>query len=37
MQGVVFNAHYLAYCDDACDSWFRSCSSNFEEQGGTSC
>ena len=23
MQRVVFNAHYLAYCDDAADSWFR--------------
>jgi acyl-CoA thioester hydrolase len=23
MQGVVFNAHYLAYCDDAVDTWFR--------------
>ena len=22
-QGVVFNAHYLAYCDDATDQWFR--------------
>ena len=24
MQKVVFNAHYLAYCDDAADVWFRS-------------
>jgi acyl-CoA thioester hydrolase len=24
MQQVVFNAHYLAYCDDAADWWFRS-------------
>jgi acyl-CoA thioester hydrolase len=24
MQGVVFNAHYLAYCDDAKESWLRS-------------
>ena len=24
MQRVVFNAHYLAYCDDAADIWFRS-------------
>ena len=24
MQGVVFNAHYLAYCDDASDVWLRS-------------
>ena len=23
MQKVVFNAHYLAYCDDAADLWFR--------------
>jgi acyl-CoA thioester hydrolase len=23
MQRVVFNAHYMAYCDDAVDSWFR--------------
>lgn len=22
-QGVVFNAHYLAYVDDAIDTWFR--------------
>ena len=24
MQRVVFNAHYMAYCDDAVDTWFRS-------------
>ena len=24
MQRVVFNAHYLAYCDDAVDRWMRS-------------
>lgn len=23
LQGVVFNAHYLAYVDDAIDTWFR--------------
>jgi acyl-CoA thioester hydrolase len=23
MQRVVFNAHYLAYCDDAMESWVR--------------
>lgn len=23
MQKVVFNANYLAYCDDAADFWFR--------------
>jgi acyl-CoA thioester hydrolase len=22
MQRVVFNANYLAYCDDACEMWF---------------
>jgi acyl-CoA thioester hydrolase len=22
MQGVVFNAHYLAWCDDALEVWF---------------
>ena len=22
MQRVVFNAHYLAYCDDACETWW---------------
>ena len=24
-QGIVFNAHYLAYCDDTFESWFRAC------------
>lgn len=24
-QGIVFNAHYLAYVDDAMDHWMRSC------------
>jgi len=24
MQRVVFNAHYLAYCDDAMESWLQS-------------
>lgn len=23
MQNVVFNAHYLAYCDDAVETWLR--------------
>ena len=32
-QGVVFNAHYLAYCDDASDSWLRSALGRFEELG----
>jgi acyl-CoA thioester hydrolase len=33
MQGVVFNAHYLAYCDDACDSWLRLRLGRFEDLG----
>src|SRR5436309_6295276 len=33
MQGVVFNAHYLAYCDDACDSWMRALFGTFEDAG----
>ena len=33
MQRVVFNAHYLAYCDDAADVWFRSLGAALE--GGT--
>jgi acyl-CoA thioester hydrolase len=32
-QGVVFNAHYLAYCDDASDSWLRSALGQFEDLG----
>jgi acyl-CoA thioester hydrolase len=31
MQKVVFNAHYLAYCDDAADLWFRSIGAGLEE------
>lgn len=30
MQGVVFNAHYLAYIDDAMDRWLRSLNAHFE-------
>ena len=30
MQRVVFNAHYLAYCDDAADLWFRSIGARLE-------
>ena len=30
MQGVVFNAHYLAYADDAVAHWFRSRSISFD-------
>ena len=33
MQRVVFNAHYLAYCDDACDTWLRERLGRFEELG----
>ena len=37
MQKVVFNAHYLAYCDDAVDTWFRTAltsdGSGFESLG----
>jgi acyl-CoA thioester hydrolase len=33
MQGVVFNAHYMAYCDDACDTWLRAALGRFEALG----
>jgi len=33
LQGVVFNAHYLAYCDDASDSWLRERLGRFEDLG----
>ena len=33
MQGVVFNAHYLAYCDDAVDTWLRTLDAHFEQHG----
>ena len=33
MQGVVFNAHYLAYCDDAADTWLRTLDVHFERFG----
>ena len=33
MQGVVFNAHYLAYVDDAADSWLRTLDVHFERLG----
>ncbi len=33
VQGVVFNAHYLAYCDDASDTWFRSLAWDPAEHG----
>ncbi len=31
MQRVVFNAHYLAYCDDAADLWFRTLGAALED------
>ncbi len=31
MQRVVFNAHYLAYCDDAADLWFRALGAGLED------
>ena len=33
MQQVIFNAHYLAYLDDAMDHWMRSLDTNFEKYG----
>lgn len=30
-QGVVFNAHYMAYMDDATEVWLRSLSRQYEE------
>lgn len=33
MQHVVFNANYLAYIDDAIDTWLRSSLGSFEEAG----
>tara|TARA_B100000686_G_C16610681_1_gene873631 strand:- start:89 stop:472 length:384 start_codon:yes stop_codon:yes gene_type:complete len=32
-QGVVFNAHYLAYLDDALDTWLRELDDDFESLG----
>jgi acyl-CoA thioester hydrolase len=32
-QGVVFNAHYLAYCDDAVETWFRTAQVPTHENG----
>ena len=32
-QGVVFNAHYLAYLDDVSDSWLRTLDADFESTG----
>ena len=33
MQKVVFNAHYLAYVDDAVDTWLRTIDISFESSG----
>jgi acyl-CoA thioester hydrolase len=33
LQGVVFNAHYLAYVDDCVDSWLRTLDAQFERLG----
>ena len=33
LQRVVFNAHYLAYIDDAMDHWMRRLDANFESLG----
>jgi acyl-CoA thioester hydrolase len=33
MQGVVFNAHYLAYIDDTMDRWLRTLDAHFETLG----
>src|SRR3546814_5168598 len=32
-QRVVFNAHYLTYCDDAADLWFRHLGTDVEAGG----
>lgn len=32
-QGVVFNAHYMAYIDDSIDTWLRSLDVHFERFG----
>jgi acyl-CoA thioester hydrolase len=33
LQRVVFNAHYLAYIDDAMDHWMRELDADFESLG----
>jgi acyl-CoA thioester hydrolase len=33
VQGVVFNAHYLAYVDDCVDTWLRTLDAQFERFG----
>lgn len=34
MQGVVYNAHYLTFIDDACDCWLRRLGADFETAFG---
>jgi acyl-CoA thioester hydrolase len=33
MQGHVFNAHYLAYVDDACNAWLRGALGDYQAAG----
>jgi len=33
LQRVIFNAHYLAYLDDAMDHWMRTLDTSFESLG----
>ena len=33
LQRVIFNAHYLAYVDDAMDHWMRTLDTSFESLG----
>lgn len=33
-QGIVFNAHYMAFIDDAVDCWVRAIDADFEENLG---
>ncbi|MEM7143427.1 MAG: acyl-CoA thioesterase [Actinomycetota bacterium] len=33
-QGIVFNAHYMAYIDDAVDQWVRALDPEFETNRG---
>ena len=37
MQGVVFNANYMAYVDDAVDTWVRERSVTSRSSASTSC
>ena len=34
MQGIVYNAHYLTFVDDAFDCWLRSLDQRFEDTLG---